>query len=206
MFDACIIEVGTARQKRAFEGLLEERRKRGLYPRELDFRVIPDPEGGRVGSGGALLNVLSFIQQHYSGQQRIFIVQAGGESRSWPPGMRSWISTRMRSLGNARRFAGSPAFVPGRRLPSRGVQAPRGQGRGIGLLPEDAVRFSAPERGHRRQLLRARHGDRFAVEAGVGGFPQRGGHPRRRVGHGRGNGRKRSGIHRNCHRSGSVPP
>jgi len=54
MFDACIIEVGTARQKLAFEALLEERRKRGLYPRELDFRVISDPDGGRVGSGGAL--------------------------------------------------------------------------------------------------------------------------------------------------------
>ncbi len=84
MFDACIVEVGTARQKSAFEGLLEERRNRGLYPRELDFRVIPDPEGGRVGSGGALLNVLSFIQQHYSSRQRIFIVQAGGESRRMP--------------------------------------------------------------------------------------------------------------------------
>jgi galactokinase/mevalonate kinase-like predicted kinase len=84
MFDACIIEVGTTRQKRAFEGLLEERRNRGLYPRELDFRVIPDPEGGRVGSGGALLNVLAFIERHYTGKQRIFIVQAGGESRRMP--------------------------------------------------------------------------------------------------------------------------
>ncbi len=84
MFDTCIIEVGTARQKRAFEGLLEQRRKRGLYPRELDFRVIPDPEGGRVGSGGALLNVLSFIEKHCGSRQRIFVVQAGGESRRMP--------------------------------------------------------------------------------------------------------------------------
>lgn len=84
MFDACIIEVGTAQQKRVFEGLLEVRRNRGLYPRELDFRVISDPDGGRVGSGGALLNVLSFIDQHYGGRQRIFIVQAGGESRRMP--------------------------------------------------------------------------------------------------------------------------
>jgi galactokinase/mevalonate kinase-like predicted kinase len=84
MFDTCIIEVGTAQQRRAFEGLLEQRRSRGLYPRELDFRVIPDPEGGRVGSGGALLNVLSFIEQHCGGKQRIFIVQAGGESRRMP--------------------------------------------------------------------------------------------------------------------------
>jgi galactokinase/mevalonate kinase-like predicted kinase len=84
MFEACIIEVGTARQKLAFEGLLEERRKRGLYPRELDFRVIADPDGGRVGSGGALLNVLALIDREYSGRQRIFIVQAGGESRRMP--------------------------------------------------------------------------------------------------------------------------
>ena len=84
MLDACIIEVGTIRQKRAFEGLLEERRNRGLYPRELDFRVISDPDGGRVGSGGALLNVLSFIDQHFSGSRRILVVQAGGESRRMP--------------------------------------------------------------------------------------------------------------------------
>jgi galactokinase/mevalonate kinase-like predicted kinase len=84
MFDACIVEVGTARQKLAFEGLLEERRKRGLYPRELELQIISDPNGGRVGSGGALLNVLSLIEQEYSGWQRIFIVQAGGESRRMP--------------------------------------------------------------------------------------------------------------------------
>jgi hypothetical protein len=54
MFDAVIVEVGTARQKIAFEGLLEERRRRGLYPREFDFQIISDPGGGRVGSGGAL--------------------------------------------------------------------------------------------------------------------------------------------------------
>jgi hypothetical protein len=59
MFDACIIEAGTARQKRVFEGL-EKRRFRGLYPRVIDFQVMADPEGGRVGSGGALLNVLPF--------------------------------------------------------------------------------------------------------------------------------------------------
>ncbi len=84
MFDACIIEAGTALQKRVFEGLLEKRRDRGLYPREIDFQVIADPEGGRVGSGGALLNVLSFIDRHYREKQRIFIVQAGGESRRMP--------------------------------------------------------------------------------------------------------------------------
>ncbi len=84
MFDACIIEAGSTRQKLAFEGLLEERRKRGLYPRELDFRVVSDPEGGRVGSGGALLNVLALIERHYSGRQRVFVVQAGGESRRMP--------------------------------------------------------------------------------------------------------------------------
>jgi len=84
MFDACIIEAGTPRQKAAFEALLGERCSRGLYPREIDFQVISDPEGGRVGSGGALLNVLSFIDRHYREKQRIFIVQAGGESRRMP--------------------------------------------------------------------------------------------------------------------------
>jgi galactokinase/mevalonate kinase-like predicted kinase len=84
MFDLCIVEVGTSRQKLAFEGLLEERRKRGLYPRELDFRVISDPDGGRVGSGGALLNVLSLTEQEYRGRQHILVVQAGGQSRRMP--------------------------------------------------------------------------------------------------------------------------
>jgi galactokinase/mevalonate kinase-like predicted kinase len=84
MFEACIIEAGSPRQKLAFEGLLEERRKRGLYPRELDFRVVADPEGGRVGSGGALLNLLPQMERYYPGRQRVLVVQAGGESRRMP--------------------------------------------------------------------------------------------------------------------------
>jgi galactokinase/mevalonate kinase-like predicted kinase len=84
MFDACIIEAGTERQKQAFAALMEQRRQRGLYPREIDFQVVSDPEGGRVGSGGALLSVLSFIEESFRAGSRIFLVQAGGESRRMP--------------------------------------------------------------------------------------------------------------------------
>jgi galactokinase/mevalonate kinase-like predicted kinase len=77
-----------------FRELLRRRLEFGLYPRETEFRVFADPEGGRVGSGGGTLWALhrllgelgidsrdcrGFFEGH-----RILMLHAGGQSRRLP--------------------------------------------------------------------------------------------------------------------------
>lgn len=51
IFDTCIITASSERQAEVFRGLIARRVERGLYPREIDFRVYADPPAGRIGSG-----------------------------------------------------------------------------------------------------------------------------------------------------------
>jgi galactokinase/mevalonate kinase-like predicted kinase len=101
--DTCIITASDERQAGVFRTLLERRIKHGLYPREIDFRVYPDPPAGRAGSGGgsiwALLMLLkdegldltngngaSAVGEALShlSSRRILVIHAGGEARRLP--------------------------------------------------------------------------------------------------------------------------
>ena len=107
ILDTCIITASDARQAEVFKELLDRRIKRGLYPREIDFRVYSDPPSGRVGSGGgtvwALLAMLrdegldltagcaknaakENIQEALArlSSRRVLMIHAGGESRRLP--------------------------------------------------------------------------------------------------------------------------
>jgi galactokinase/mevalonate kinase-like predicted kinase len=103
ILDTCIITASDERQASVFRTLLARRVQRGLYPREIDFRVFSDPPAGRAGSGGgtiwALLSLLreeglDLIARQGSGlvqdaagrlsRRRILVIHAGGESRRLP--------------------------------------------------------------------------------------------------------------------------
>jgi galactokinase/mevalonate kinase-like predicted kinase len=103
ILDTCIITASDERQAEVFRKLLERRTERGLYPREIDFRIYSDPPTGRAGSGGgtiwALLNLLKVEGLDLTGSRgavgleeavtrlasrRILVVHAGGESRRLP--------------------------------------------------------------------------------------------------------------------------
>lgn len=76
----------------------------GIYQREIDYRlhlrqlparttylVLPDPEGKRVGSGGATLNVLKAIAEREQKDEknffrglRILVIHSGGDSKRIP--------------------------------------------------------------------------------------------------------------------------
>ena len=62
ILDTCIITASDERQAAVFRTLVQRRLDRGLYPREIAFRVFADPPAGRAGSGGgtmwALLSLL----------------------------------------------------------------------------------------------------------------------------------------------------
>ena len=92
LFDICIVTACDERQAETFRSLIRRRTDNGLYPREIDFRVYADPEGGRIGSGGGTLWVLLRLvedlgirdTQAFFAATKILIIHAGGESRRMP--------------------------------------------------------------------------------------------------------------------------
>ena len=92
LFDICVITACDERQAETFRSLIDRRIQNGLYPREIDFRVYSDPEGGRIGSGGGTLWVLLRLLEDlgvtdsdaFFQETKILILHAGGESRRMP--------------------------------------------------------------------------------------------------------------------------
>ncbi len=48
-------------QATAYRNQIENRLEKGLLPEETTYAVLPDPEGKRVGSGGATFQVMRYI-------------------------------------------------------------------------------------------------------------------------------------------------
>ncbi len=69
---------------------LDWRREAGLLPSRTQFLVLPDPDGRRIGSGGATLHALLRVSalEHMSAQRadasRILLIHSGGDSRRLP--------------------------------------------------------------------------------------------------------------------------
>ncbi|MGO8693351.1 MAG: L-fucokinase [Rectinemataceae bacterium] len=89
IFDTCIITASGERQAEVFRALIARRVERGLYPREIDFRVYPDPPAGRVGSGGGTIWALTRLAGDGEAPggldgRSVLVIHAGGESRRLP--------------------------------------------------------------------------------------------------------------------------
>ncbi len=88
VWDYIILTASNEQQAEGFRLQLEERREAGLLPKHTHFAVIPDPDGKRVGSGGATLGVIRYIAQDmgtndFSGK-RILVIHSGGDSKRVP--------------------------------------------------------------------------------------------------------------------------
>jgi fucokinase len=99
-WDYLIVTAANKRQAAAYEAQIRLRREMGPLAQVLDFLVIPDRDGRRVGSGGSTLQCLVEVLRRESqpgedlsdGQRaeailrrlRILIVHAGGDSRRLP--------------------------------------------------------------------------------------------------------------------------
>ena len=79
----------TASNEHQAEGLCAQLKKReDMLPSATHFAVIPDPDGKRVGSGGATLGVIRYIAEReetfdFSGL-RILVIHSGGDSKRVP--------------------------------------------------------------------------------------------------------------------------
>lgn len=87
-WDYIILTASNEQQAEGFRRQIELRRQAGCLPERTGFRVIPDPDGKRVGSGGATLGVLRFLAQETGredfGGLRILVIHSGGDSKRVP--------------------------------------------------------------------------------------------------------------------------
>ena len=87
-WDYVILTASNERQAAGFRAQLAERRNAGFLPARTRFAVVPDPEGKRVGSGGATLGVLRYIAEDTGrtdfSDLRILVIHSGGDSKRVP--------------------------------------------------------------------------------------------------------------------------
>lgn len=89
-WDYIILTASNERQASAFRMQIESRVKKGQLPEATKYAVLPDPEGKRVGSGGATFNVMKYVAEQealvenpYKGK-RILVIHSGGDSKRVP--------------------------------------------------------------------------------------------------------------------------
>lgn len=90
-WDFVILTASNEEQACAYRAQLQNRIDRGLLPVQTHYAVLPDPDGKRVGSGGATLNVMKYIAEmsdenddDYFKNKRILVIHSGGDSKRVP--------------------------------------------------------------------------------------------------------------------------
>ena len=88
-WDYVILTASNEAQAEAFRMQIAERLKQKLLPASTTYAVIPDPDGKRVGSGGATFNVMRYLAREsgddpvFAGK-RILVIHSGGDSKRVP--------------------------------------------------------------------------------------------------------------------------
>lgn len=92
-WDYVILTASNEAQAKSYRQQITYRQDSGYLPQETRFVVLPDPEGRRVGSGGATLHVLNYIAQDLGPAQngnnlfqnkRVLVIHSGGDSKRVP--------------------------------------------------------------------------------------------------------------------------
>lgn len=89
-WDYIILTASNEAQAMAYRNQIEKRLEKGLLPEETKYAVLPDPEGKRVGSGGATFQVMRYIAEQEPEREnpfknrRILVIHSGGDSKRVP--------------------------------------------------------------------------------------------------------------------------
>lgn len=91
LWDYVVLTASNEEQAAVYRSELSYRLERGLLPARTKYLVLADPEGKRVGSGGATLNVLKAIaekeqkdESNFFENLRILVIHSGGDSKRIP--------------------------------------------------------------------------------------------------------------------------
>ena len=90
-WDYIVLTASNEAQAEGYRREIGYRRAAGFLPEGCEYIVLADPEGKRVGSGGATFNVLKHLACTYSGgtaevfhDRRILVIHSGGDSKRIP--------------------------------------------------------------------------------------------------------------------------
>ena len=89
-WDYVILTASNEAQAEAYRQQIRYRLHNGLLPASTIYAVLPDPDGKRVGSGGATFNVLRYLAQNNGSDtvdfknKRILVIHSGGDSKRVP--------------------------------------------------------------------------------------------------------------------------
>ena len=83
VWDYIILTASNEHQAEAFQLQIESRRE--YLPARTKIGIIPDEGGVRVGSGGATLSVLRYLNSHGGWKgKRVLVIHSGGDSKRVP--------------------------------------------------------------------------------------------------------------------------
>ncbi|WP_373218943.1 L-fucokinase [Ruminococcus sp. 5_1_39BFAA] len=90
-WDYIILTASNEEQAKDYREQIEDRLRLGFLPASTKYAVLPDPDGKRVGSGGATFHVMKYIAEqdeeggtdHFAGK-RILVIHSGGDSKRVP--------------------------------------------------------------------------------------------------------------------------
>ena len=124
VWDYIILTASNEAQANAYRQQIAIRRAKNLLPERTHYAVLPDPDGLRVGSGGATLNVLRYVctQEGTFAGKRILCIHSGGDSKRVPQysACGKLFSPVPRELPNGRRSTLFDEFIIGMSgVPSR---------------------------------------------------------------------------------------
>lgn len=89
-WDYIILTASNEEQADNYRQQINYRLSKGLLPETTHYVVLPDPDGRRVGSGGATFNVLKYIAEAEPNKEnpfkgrRILVIHSGGDSKRIP--------------------------------------------------------------------------------------------------------------------------
>lgn len=88
-WDYIILTASNEDQAQVYRQQIAFRKERRLLPEQTIYAVLSDPDGKRVGSGGATLNVLRYIAGQEETEdcfknKRILVIHSGGDSKRVP--------------------------------------------------------------------------------------------------------------------------
>ena len=89
-WDYIILTASNEAQASAFRMQIQTRLEKGQLPETTKYEVLPDPDGKRVGSGGATFNVMRYIAEQEKDSanpykdKRILVIHSGGDSKRVP--------------------------------------------------------------------------------------------------------------------------
>jgi len=85
-WDVVMVTASSERQADLYRDEIRRRYLAGMLPEKTEFLVVPDPDGRRIGSGGATINALGVLgkDRAWWSKHTALLVHSGGDSRRLP--------------------------------------------------------------------------------------------------------------------------